>query len=84
MSTRSGHPEVLGGAAAVRPHEAHAVAVVHHDQGPVALGDVADRAQRGDVPSIENTPSVTTSLNRAPACLASVSFASRSGMSQLR
>ncbi len=40
---------VLVGPAPVGTHEAHGVAVVHHDHGAVFLRQVADRAELGDV-----------------------------------
>ena len=49
MSTRPRDPAVLGRAAAGLPEEAGGVAVVHHDQRVVAVGEVADLAQRRDV-----------------------------------
>ena len=41
------HAVVLRGAAAVFAHKAHRVAVVHHDQRVVLVGQVADALQVG-------------------------------------
>jgi hypothetical protein len=43
------HVVQLVGAATARSHEADRVRVVHHHDGVVALGQVADRGQRGQV-----------------------------------
>ena len=42
------HAAVFGSAFAVLAHEAHSVAVVHHDQSAVFVGQVADALQVGD------------------------------------
>ena len=43
----SHHPAVLGGAAPAGAHEAGGVRVVDHDQGVVALGQIADGVEAG-------------------------------------
>ena len=48
-------------------HEADGVRVVDHHQGVVLVGQVADAGRLAMMPSIEKTPSVAISRNRAPA-----------------
>jgi len=43
------------------------MAVVHHDQRVVPLGEVTDVRQAAMSPSIEKTPSVAMSRSRLPA-----------------
>ena len=49
MSTRSMHAAMFGRAAAARADDAGGVAVVDMDQRAVALGEVADPVERGDI-----------------------------------
>ena len=72
-------------AAAAGAHEADGVGIVHHDQGVVLVGQVADRFERGQV-AVHGEDAVGDDDLAAGGVLrvvASISFASRSAMSWL-
>ena len=53
---------VVDGAAAIATEHAGRVGVVHHHDGAVFLGQLADRGSAPMSPSMEKTPSVISSL----------------------
>ena len=64
--------EVIDGAAALAPEHAARVGIVHHHDGAELLGDARRvRAAAPTSPSIENTPSVMSSLRWAAGSAAS-------------
>ena len=73
-------PVVLPGPAPGAAHEAGGVGVVDEDQGPVAIGQVADRGQGGDV-AVHGEDPVGDDQPEARGPAASFSLASRSAMS---